>query len=89
MEDEVKKLQKYYTSNQQTEKVLSLKFRAINLYMQRILRPIWDLNLTNMPRIGEMTYQSSNVMMMEGALKKLQNLQLFLEAEKSNLADID
>ena len=71
MEDEVKKLQKYYTSNQQTEKVLSLKFRAINLYMQRILRPIWDLNLTNMPRIGEMTYQSSNVMMMEGALKKL------------------
>lgn len=68
--------------------ILTNKFEGILLYLQRVLRPIWDLRLTRLPQTGIYTNQLSNVPLMMTARKKLENLRNFLELRQASLLAI-
>lgn len=65
--------------------ILTNKFDGILLYLQRILRPIWDLRLTRMPQSGIYTNQLSNAPLMMTVRRKLENLRAFLEIRQDSL----
>ena len=78
-------LRKQVTSQRVEKEILTNKFEGILLYMQRILRPIWDLRLTRLPQYGILTGQLSNVAVMLTAKRKLENLRAFLETRQESL----
>lgn len=67
-------------------KLLTLRYRALFTYAQRILRPIWDMNITQRQcRAHPLDKQRMSVEVFEPALHKLTNLLNTLESCQKDL----
>lgn len=57
----------------------TLRMNAIYTYLQRVLRPIWDMNITYRHNLNRLEKQLSNMHMFLPALRKLQHLKSMLD----------
>ena len=59
--------------------VMSVRLRAVHTYLQRLLRPIWEMNMTYRPKYHRFEKQVSNIDMFLPALAKLKDMLSTLE----------
>jgi len=59
---------------------------ALFTHIQRILRPIWETNMTYRPNFNKVDKQISNIEMFLPALAKLRNFMSVIEAEQSQFS---
>lgn len=67
-------------------RLLTLRFGAIFAYLQRLLRPIWDANISlRQTKAQPLEKQKMNIEVFEPALGKLINLLNMLESSQKDL----
>ena len=59
--------------------MLSVRCKAIHAYLQRVLRPVWDMKLTYRKKYDDYGKQISNLDMFYPCLEKLKRVKTMLD----------